>query len=179
LRRSAKRRREDLWKKQLGGVYGVINAAKGKAYILQLGEMLNGECTEYKKQSLNIFLKNAKCGTLFHDCACTLSSHVAASVDRCLLDGFHAKKHLCSKKMYHPDHPSNKKHAANRNTSACEQLWSRMDKLGFIRYLGRSNYRAVLRHYCLWRNRFIRLGFSTDTNPCKSRGGVRTAALKR
>ena len=103
------------------------------------------------------------------DCACTLTQLEDGLVDRCLLDAWHAKKHVCSRKLFDPHHRSNKALVKDCNTQAAEQLWSRTDKLaGFCMHLRRSNYRLFLKSYCVWRNGFVRSGMRRDTNPCKS-----------
>lgn len=45
----------------------------------------------------------------------------------------------------------------DQNSQAAEQLWSRMNKLHFATHMKRSNYRAFFRHYCIWRNAYVRM----------------------
>ena len=142
--------------KHLGGLFATVNMKKGQNEIVHLGEMLNSECTDYKEKALDEVREHCQVGLYCHDCSCVVERKFKGKVGRCLLDGWHAKKHKCSKVKFDPKHPKNIKMTKGMNTSAAEQLWSRMNKLHFATHMGRANYRAFLRHYCIWRNNYIR-----------------------
>ena len=136
-----------------GGVFVTMDMKKnkkGSCEILHLAEMLNTENTEYKKKCLRIMRKRKiKVGKYAHDCACVVETPFkeASLIDEALLDGFHGKKHKCKTKR------CNQKRL---NSQAAEQLWSRLDKLGFITHYSRAKFRCLLKHYCIWRNNFVR-----------------------
>jgi len=87
-------------------------------------------------------------GKYAHDCACVVLKHVGGKyAKKCYLDGFHhsRKRHKCKLPVI--------KYKKTLNSQACEQLWSRLDKLSGVTKMERARYRCFLRHYCLWRNR--------------------------
>ena len=73
-----------------------------------------------------------------------------------MVDSWHVKKHKCDKAKFDPKHPTHRKFMKRLNSQAAEQLWSRMNKFHFATHMGRANYRAFMRHYCIWRNKYIR-----------------------
>ena len=141
---------------QLGGLFAIVSMQQGQNQVLHLGEMLNSECNAYKEQALHETLATWKVDEYCHDCACILEPKLRGKVGRCLVDSWHVKKHKCSKAKFDPKHPKNQKYMKGKNSQAAEQLWSRMNKLHFATHMARANYRAFMRHYCIWRNHYIR-----------------------
>lgn len=119
--------------------------------------MLDSECSGYKEAALDEVVST--CGPVniyCHDCACQLDKRFTGKVGSCILDAFHAMAHKCDKKKYDPRHTANVHKMKGLNAQAAEQLWSIMDRFLFATNMGRSNYRAFFRHYCIWRNKFVR-----------------------
>ena len=141
---------------------------RGGNIIVQLSEMLNSECTDYKLTCLKQVIdgggprKRIKVGKYCHDCACVTASHMEKRFKvQCYLDGFHAKKHKCGFRRI--------KYKKMLNSSAAEQLWSRMNRFSKgLTQFRRRYYRMWIRHYAVWRNAFIRGNSTSDTHPCVS-----------
>ena len=150
---------------QTGGLYGTVNMKNrkgGNNEILHLAEMLNGENTEYKKACLQD-MKAAKMtvGKYACDCGCVVRHHFEGHLcDKCYLDGYHGKKHKCNTPSII--------HQKRLNSQACEQLWSRLDKLHWVSRMTRPRYRCFLLHYCLWRNANTSGRSRPDACPCVS-----------
>ena len=141
---------------QLGGLFATVSMREGRNEIVHLGEMLNSECFDYKEQALLETLATCNVRIYCHDCACALEPKFHDKVGRCLVDSWHVKKHKCDKAKFDPKHPKHRKFMKCLNSQAAEQLWSRMNKFHFATHMGRANYRAFMRHYCIWRNKYIR-----------------------
>ena len=150
------------------GLFATVNmkqVVKGKGYqILHLVEMLNGECTEYKKAALeDMRSSRMRVGKYAHDCSCVVRKHFEGGlVSKCYLDGYHAKAHKCNTPSL--------EHHRTLNSQAAEQLWSRLDKLSFVTEMPRSHYRYFWYNYGKWRNGYVRSAFyANDTTPLASR----------
>ena len=165
-----------LSRKSIGGLFGTMNMKKkhkdGGNEIVQLAEMKNGECTEYKEKCIKRLVKQhvtdgnrkrkLKIGTYAHDCACVVKGiFEGVYCDECVLDNYHRKKHKCGLKG------TTKK---SLNSLAAEQLWSRLHpSAATISHFDRPHYRCFLRHYCKWRNDYVRSTFVQDTHSLISR----------
>ena len=158
--------------KKTEGIFATLDMKTGE--ILHMGEMLNAECTLYKRTSLEEVTEQSKVGTVCHDCACQLASFEGVLCDRVLLDGLKYKKHKCKPALFHPFHKNNVRRTHGLNTQVVEQLWSKTNRLAPIASnMRRERFRLFLRAYCVWRNTYIRHGFRLDTNPCMSAKRVR------
>ena len=117
--------------------------------ILHIGEMLNCECTSYKKQAAQLVKDHIPIRTYCHDCSGRLGFE-GVFCEKALLDGFHAKSHKCSRAKRDPKHSMNLSFVADCNTEAFEQLWSKTDRLApvFMK-LNRRNFRFLLCSYAL------------------------------
>lgn len=157
------------------GLYGTVDMATGE--ILHLGEMLNAECLDYKLQAAAVVSSRAKVKTACLDTACAVRPHFEdAHCEGLLLDGWHAKRHKCSKKLNDYKHPNHAKRMKGLNSESAEQLWSRMDYLAhFVQHHSRAGLRMSLRRYGIWRTTFVRSKHTSDINPSRSR----RRALKR
>ena len=136
--------------------------------MVQLAEMKNGECTDYKRECIKHLLKKKasdgrrkkklKINRLAHDCACVSKDEFEGRYcDQCLLDNYHKKKHKCKVKGVV---------GKSLNSLAAEQLWSVMHHYQMsISRFDRPRYRCFLKHYCIWRNSYVRSNFSQDVNP--------------
>ncbi len=142
---------------------------RGGNQIVQLSEMLNSECNEYKITCLREVTNGAgprkriKVKKYCHDCACVVAPHMEKQFGvTCYLDGFHAKKHVCGFRRI--------KHLKKLNSSAAEQLWARMNRFSKgLTQFRRRYYRMWIRHYAVWRNAFVRGNSTTDVHPYVSR----------
>ena len=146
------------------GQEGALNA------VLHLGEMMNCECSEYKKEALRQLKKSkiavrdyvGDCNCMYHDWKGTLFS------GGCYLDGFHWKRHKC-------DTPRFPKKKSTCNSQAAEQFWAKLNKLRFLYTMRRAHYRFLLRQFCVWRNRFSRSDkHRKDYTPAVSKKRART-----
>ena len=160
-----------------GGLWCTVdmkNIKKGKSQrggnqIVQLTEMLNSECNEYKVASLKQVIDGAgprrriKVNKYCTDCACVTAPHMESRFGvTCYLDGFHAKKHVCGFRRI--------KHKKKLNSSAAEQLWGRMNRFSKgLTQFKRRYYRMWSRHDAVWRNCFSRNNSTNDVHPCVSR----------
>ena len=138
---------------QTGGLFATINMknVKGRQnQILHLAEMMNGECTAYKKKCAEDMKESGiRIGKYAHDCACVVGDEF---VRLCLcakayLDGMHSKNHKCGMPAI--------KYKKKPNSQACEQFWSRLDKIVGLQTMSRAHYRCFLAHYCTPRNKFV------------------------
>ena len=152
---------------KIEGVFATCDMKTGE--ILHLGEMLNAECTEYKRLAIEQIAGHTRVGTLCHDCACQLSAFDGTYCDKVLLDGLKYKKHKCNAAKFHPFHDNNVRRMRTLNSQVVEQLWSKTNRLAPIAMnLRRDRFRMPLRAYCIWRNAYTRAGYRHDTNPCMS-----------
>jgi hypothetical protein len=162
-----------LARKRTGGIFCTVDMKRSKGkrggnQIVQLSEMLNSECTEYKLTSLKQVIdgagprKRVKVNKYCHDCACVTAKHMEERFKvKCYLDGFHAKKHKCGFRRI--------QYQKKLNSSAAEQLWARMNRFSKgLTQFRRRYYRMWIRHYAVWRNAFIRGNSTSDTHPCVS-----------
>ena len=116
---------------------------------MHLAEMLNSENTAYKIKCAED-MKRAKMsiGLYAQDCPCRLRQHFEkVFCDRCVLDGFHAKRHVCN---------TPKVRKKRCNSQAAEQLWSKLNMFRFATRLSRRHFRCFWRHYAILRNAHIR-----------------------
>ena len=150
-----------------GGLFGTVDmkrVAKGKGYpILHLLEMLDGECTAYKRAALvDMRSSHMKVAKYCHDCACVVGPDFEGSLcTRTYLDGYHSKGHKCNWRTI-THHPV-------LNSSAAEQLWSRLDKFSWVCEMPRAHYRYFWYCYCRWRNAYVRsAAYTNDTTPLAS-----------
>ena len=154
------------------GIYGTFNMSNSNPAIVHLAEMLNAECTAYKLHCAKEVAAHACVGIFCHDCGCKLASQMeGVYCDVCFVDAWHVKKHCCDKALFDPAHPNNAGvfHARGLNTEYAEQSWVKFNKFAAItRTMTRSKFRCFLRHYCIWRNRYMRSNSPRDINPAKS-----------
>ena len=142
--------------------------------ILSMYEMLQSEDNDVKfrcaDELMSIF---GTAEVVCHDCGCRISAHMVSMgyAKNVYLDSSHASVHSCNEKY----HPGGKPSMEGCNSQVVEQLWSRMDKLHFATNFSVGRYRMFFRHYCIWRNAFVRkcaAGESRlDTHELKSRKG--------
>ena len=158
-------------KLRTGGLFASKNMKSKKKYsneILHLAKMLNSENTAYKIKCAED-MKRAKMsiGLYAHDCSCRLRQHFEkVFCYRCMLDGFHAKRHVCN---------TPKVTKKGSNSKAAEQLWSKLNMFRFATHLCRPHFRCFWRHYAIWRNAHIRnVALKRDSCPAISN----RAALK-
>ena len=151
-----------------GGLWVTVDMFKRKKRVgpmnevLHLGEMLNCERDEYKRAAL-VSLKKSKVSIRDYAGDCNCRYHKWQGVlfsGKCLLDGFHWKRHKCTTKRV------TKK---SNNSQAAEQFWSKLNKLKFITEMRRAHYRYFLRRSCIWRNNYCRSGNEADVHPALSR----------
>ena len=97
-----------------------------------------------------------------HDCSCRVQNAIQGILCKeCLLDAYHSKKHKCGMKAFE---------MKGSNGGAAEQLWSRLDILQpTVSHFSRPHYRCFLKHYCIWRNSFVKSTSTPDINPSISR----------
>ena len=53
-----------------GPILGMVSAENGKAFVLHLGEVLNGECTLYKAEQIMKVSRHTEIGICFHHLSC-------------------------------------------------------------------------------------------------------------
>jgi len=151
----------------IGGLFGTLNMKRarkgGGNEVLQLAEMLNGECTDYKRVCVQDLIEaDVEIGYYAHDCSCVIKKQFEEQgyCDECRLDNYHKKKHKCKVKGV----------GKHLNSLAAEQLWSVMHRhQSTIAHLNRPHYRCFLKHYCQWRNSFVRGAHTNDFNASISR----------
>jgi hypothetical protein len=155
-------------KGKIGGLFGTLtiklqrNHKEGNE-ILHLAEMLSTENNEYREECAKACKKNKiKFDGYAHDCGCKIKAWFEGKYcTKCYLDGYHAKKHKCKMKAFK---------RKGYNSMAAEQLWGRLDQLGkILTHANRRHYRMLLRHYCIWRNDYVRGTSRSDINPLTSR----------
>ena len=153
---------------QSGGLFAHVDMKNRKTHkvneILQLAEMMSGENTAYKRTLLMRMRKSGvRVGKYAHDCSCVVKDEFEGKglCETAYLDGFHKKKHVCKTPAI--------RYKKTLNSQACEQLWSRMDKMTGLKTMSRSHYRFFLRHYCSWRNAYsLHDRLRSDTTPLLS-----------
>ena len=131
--------------------------------ILHLGEMLNTERASYKEEALKqLKTVGTKVRDYAGDCNCKYHQWQGRYFSgRCLLDGFHWKRHKCN---------TPRVTRKNCNSQAAEQFWARLDRFVFITQMERAHYRFFLKMYCLWHNAYTRCGkHGSSVNPSVSR----------
>ena len=107
-------------------------------------------------------MSKLKIGKWAHDVACRYKKWEGKLVSKVYLDGYHSKGHKCKMKAI--------KYSPSCNSQACEQLWSRLDKLGpSACNMTRAHYRYFWYNYGKWRNAFVRSAYYTPENPRVSR----------
>ena len=149
---------------KIEGVFATCDMQTGE--ILHICEMLNADCTEYKRLAMKRLVDYTLVGTACHDCACQRSAFEGTYCDKVLLDGLKYKTHKCSAAKFHPFHKNNVRRMHGLNSQVVEQLWSKTNKLAPIAVnLRRDSVRMFIRAYCIWRNSYIRSGYISDTNP--------------
>ena len=106
-----------------------------------------------------------------HDCVCTQKSFEGVYCKRVIVDAWHVKKHKCDKALFDPQHKNNKRRCKGCNTQAAEQLWKVTNGLvpSAMKY-PRKYFRLFFKHYCIWRNSFVRKKHKRDVGPIWGQG---------
>ena len=163
---------QNLFRKRTEGIYGTFHMNIDTPIVLHLAEMLNAECTEYKRVCINEVANHSKIRIFCHDCSCKLAdAFQGVYCEMCFLDTWHAKKHKCDKQLFDPAHKDNAPmfKRLNLNSEVAEQSWRRFNTFApMTRMMTRARFRCFLRHLCIWRNEYTRGAFRTDLNPTRS-----------
>ena len=109
-------------------------------HVASMVEMLDGESTAIEETALkDVTGKGIKINRYVHDVSCKVKAKFEGKYCRkCLLDGYHGGRHKCGLKSM--------KHLKGKNSQACEQLWSRLDKLSFVTEMSRARHTYVSAH---------------------------------
>ncbi len=121
--------------------------------------LLNGECTEYKRECLKDMRKRKiRIGKYAH---LRCQERIWKPILWCMLVGcISQEKHKCKVKGVT---------GKRLNSLAAEQLWSRMHTYqSTISRFSRPHYRCFPKHYCKWRNNYVWGNYKHDTNPSVS-----------
>ena len=165
---------------ETGGIYAFVRI-RAKS-ILIIWRAIRSENNEAE------FLFAADLSSVFwpadvvaRDCGCRISSHTISGglAQHVYIDSFRPSVHRCDKKS----HPGEKPEMSYCESQVFEQFRRRGDKIHFPTEFTFGRYSLILRHYCIWRDEFVRkcaIGESIiDTDGLKSRAAFIIIKQKR